>query len=300
MAICPVLERLSGNSSRLVRRAQDVPTWCRVPQENEQFTVGVCLVPSHSWTAAGETSVPLQALLLFKSYIALVRSRSFPNVRRVPLGTVEFIESGTLIGERWFSLVTSDATHRFEYAIRDEAYVQMFLYDLRHRLMTARVGLGLAQGMSCGATLELKFACAETDELDPDESLLIRFFSPHRRAVERHHWFWHRDLSLPADYLALTTRRLIWLSDRHKGQTATGGIVARYCPLGGSTRIKMESEMGDWEIQVCFAYASAWRIPVANGLMKSVCRFMEVFRARERVCRHRNDEYQADSAKKLA
>lgn len=300
MAICPVLEGLSENSSCLMRRAQDVPAWCRVLQGNEQLTIGVCLRPTLSWTAAGESSVPVQALLLFKSFIALVRSESFPNVRRIPLSTIEFIESGSLIGERWFSLVTSDSTYRFEYAIRDEACIQMFLYDLRRRLMTARVGLGLAQGISCGAMLELKFACAEADELDPDESLLIRFFSPHSRTVERHRWFWRRDLWLPADYLALTTRRLLWLSDRHKGQTATGGIVTRYCPLGASTKIKMESEMGDWEIRVCFPYANTWRIPVANGLMKSVCRFMEVFRARERACRHRDDEYQAHSPKKLA
>ncbi len=300
MAVCPVLEGLSENSSCLMRRAQDVPAWCRVLQGNEQLTVGVCLRPTLSGTEAGETSVPVQALLLFKSFIALVRSGPFPDVQRIPLRTVEFIESGTLIGERWFSVVTSDGTYRFQYAIRDEACVQMFLYDLRHRLMPARAGLGLAQGISCGAPLELKFACAEADELDPDESLLIRFFSPNVRTVKRHHWFRHRDLWLPADYLGLTTRRLLWLSDRHQGQTATGGIVARYCPLAGSTRIRTESEMGDWEIRVCFSYASTWRIPVGNGLMKSVCRFLEVFRARERVCRHRDDEYQADSPKKLA
>ncbi len=300
MAICPAFEGLSENSSRLMRRAQDVPAWCRVLQENEQLTIGVCLRPTLSWAAARETSVPVQALLLFKSFIALVRSEPFSDVQRIPLRTVEFIESGTLIGERWFSLVTSDSTYRFQYAIRDEAGVQMFLYDLRHRLMTARVGLGLAQGISCGAPLELKFACAEADELDPEESLLIRFFSPHVRTVERHHWFCRRDLWLAADYLGLTTRRLLWLSDRHKGQTATGGVVARYCPLGGSARIKVESEMGDWEIRVCFACASTWRIPVANGLMKSVCRFIEVFRARERVCRPREHEYQADSPERLA
>jgi hypothetical protein len=300
VAICPVLEGLSENVSRVMRRAEDLPAWCQVPLVNEHLTIGVCLRPTHPWTSAGEASVPLQALLLFKSFIALVRSGSFPHVRRIPLRSVEFIESGTLIAERWFSLVTSDSTFRFQYAIPDEACIQLFLYDLRHRLMTARVGLGLANGISCGGTLELKFACAEADELDPDESVLIRFFSPHVRTVKRHHWICHRDLWLPADYLGLTTRRLLWLSDRHEGQAATGGIVARYCPLDGSTRFKMESERGDWEIRVCFPYASTWRIPVAKGLMKSLCRFMEVLRARERVCRDREDEYQANSPKRLA
>lgn len=283
----------------LVRRAAEVPAWCRLPQGNEQLTVGICLPSTSSWTVTCN-AVPVQAVLLFKSYMALACSGSSPWVQRIPLHAVEFIESGTLIGERWVSIVSSDSTYRFQYRTSDEACVQMFLYDLRHRLMTARAGLGLAQGMSCGPTLEVKFACAEADELDPDESLLIRFFSPHIRTVERRHWFWHRDLWLPADYLGLTTRRLLWLSDRHKGKTAIGGIIARYCSLEGSTRIRMEREVGGWEVHVCFAQASSWRIPVPDGLMKSVCRFMEVFRARERVCPHRDDEYQPDSPRRLA
>jgi hypothetical protein len=299
VAICPMLDRLF-DSSYLIHQAADAPAWCGVSRGNELLTIGVCFPSTSSGTTRHDASVPAQALLLFKSYIILARFGSAPDLERIPLAAVEFIESGTLICERWFSIVTSDSTYRFQYRICDEACVQLFLYHLRNRLMSARAGAGLAQGISCGATLELKFACAEADELDPEESVLIRFFSPHIRTVERHHWFWQRDLWLPADYLSLTTRRLLWLSDRHNGKTATGGIVARYCPLGSSTRIKMEREMGGWEVRVCFASASTWRIPVADGSMKSVCCFMEVFRARERVCRHRADEYQTDTPRRQA
>ena len=299
MAICPKLEP-RFDSSYVVRKAADLPAWCDVSHGHEQFTIGVCFPSANLGKTGNEDSALSEALLLSKNYVTLARFGSAPDLRRIPLRSVEFIESGNLIGERWLSIATSDSTYRFQYRTCDDACVQMFLYDLRHRLMCVRADAGLAQGISCGAPLELKFACAEADELDPEESLLIRFFSPHVRAVERHHWFWHRPLWLPADYLGLTTQRLLWLSDRHEGQAATGGIIARYCPLGGSARIGMEREIDGWQVRVCFASARTWRIPVANGLMKSVCRFMEVFKARERTCRERDDVCQPDSPKRLA
>lgn len=295
MAICPgLVEPFDG--SCLLHQASEVPAWCGISNGNEPFTIGVCLSSS---SVGYEASAPDQALLLFKSYMTLARFGLATDLQLIPLCTVEFIESGSLIGERWFSIVTSDSTYRFQYRTCDEACIQMFLYDLRHRLMTARAHAGLARGISCGAPLELKFACAEADELDPDESVLIRFFSPHTRSAERHHWFWRRDVWSPADYLGLTTERLLWLSDQNNGRAATGGMIARYCALGRATRIKMEREMGNWEIHVCFPSASTWRIPVADGLMKSVCRFMEVFWARGRFCRQRDDEFQPDSRRRL-
>jgi len=299
VAICPRLEPLFDRSYS-VRKAPDVPAWCDISHGHGQFIIGVCF-PSTSLESTGyKTSGPGPVLLLFKSYMTLVGFGSTSDLQRISLRAVEFIESGTLTAERWFSIVTTDSVHRFEYRTCDEACVQTFLYDLRHQLMTVQAGGGLAQGISSGAPLELKFACAEADELDPGEAVLIRFFSPHVRAIERHHWFWHRSFWLPADYLGLTTQRLMWLSDRHEGQTTTGGIIARYCPLGGSTRIKMEREVDGWQVRVCFASARTWRIPVANGLMKSVCGFMEVFKAREKTCRHRDDECQPDSPRRLA
>jgi hypothetical protein len=298
VAICPRLERPSDRSY-LMRQVSDLPGWCQVSNSNEPFTIAIYFPSITAGTMRHETA-GRQALLLFKSYIALARLGSVPDLRWIPLGSVEFVESGSLISERWFSIATSDSTYRFQYRICDEACVQMFLYDLRRRLMTGGAAPGLAQGITCGSPLELKFACAETDELDPEEPVLIRFFSPHVRTVERHKWFWQRDVWLPADYLALTTRRLLWLSDRHNGQTATGGVIARYCPLGASTRIKMEREKDRWEARVWFASASTWRIPVADGLMKPICRFMEVFKARGRVCCDRDNECKSYSPKKLA
>lgn len=212
VAICPRLEPLF-DSSYLVRKAADLPVRCDIPRGHEQFIIGVCFSSAALEATGYKTSGPGPVLLLFKSCMTLVGFGSTPGPQCIPLGAVEFIESGTLIGERGFSIVTTDSVHRFQYRTCDEACVQTFLYDLRHQLMTVHAGGGLTQGISCGAPLELKFACAEADEIDPGEAVLIRFFSPHVRAIERHHWFWHRAFRLPADYLGLTTRRLMWLSD---------------------------------------------------------------------------------------
>ncbi len=300
MALCPVRRGEFGHGSHVLRTLADTPPWCAIPKAEEPFTIGVYL-PSIGSPINPEVSVPGQVLLLFKSYVAVSRSdESPPKPQRIPIGTVEFIESGALLCERWFSIITIHATNRFQYVVGDEACIDMFLYDLRRRLMTARANIGLVQGISCGSALELKFACAEATELDPDESILIRFFSPHVRSVERHHWFLHRDLRLPADYLGLTTRRILWLSDSYNGQAATGGIIARSCSVGRVMRLRMERGMSGWNLRVCFASASPWQIPLAKGLAVPACRFMEVFRASERFSDQRTDESQADPAQKLA
>ncbi len=162
-----------------------------------------------------------------------------------------------------------------------------------------RAKIGLAEGISCGAPLELKFACAEADELDPDESILIRFFQSHVRTVHRHHWFFHRDSWLPADYLGVTTRRLLSLTDRHNERREIGGIISRHCAIARVTRVIIERRGPDWELRVCFAAASPRRLPLAAGTVDSASRFIEVLRAREKVWGPaRGDEYQRGSATK--
>jgi hypothetical protein len=182
VAICPRLEGPS-DLSYLMRQVADLPGWCNVSNGNEPFTMGICFPSTSIGTIRHETAGLGHALLLFKSHLVLAHLGSVPDLRWIPLSTVEFVESGNFLSEHWFSLATSDSTYRFRYRTCDEACVQMFLYDLRRRLMTGGDAPGLAQGITCGSPLELKFACAETDELDPEESVLIRFFSRHIRTV---------------------------------------------------------------------------------------------------------------------
>jgi hypothetical protein len=292
------LEGRFKNSSYVLRERADAPRWCHIQNLEEPFQIGVYL-PSIDSSTGAKAYVPDQTLLLFRSYVVVARSAS-PNAHHLSLVKIAFIESGRLLCERWFSINTGNSTYRFPYMARNEANIEMFLYALRDRLMPARAEVGLARGLSCGATLELKFVCAENDELDPEESVLIRFFSPHLRAVKWHHWFLNRESWLPADYLGLTTRRLLWLSDLHNGTAATGGVIARYCSIERAQRIRMEHGTNGWELYLPFASTSSWRIPLAKGLAEPACQFIEMLRARGKFLRHRGDEYQPDSLKKLA
>jgi hypothetical protein len=257
----------------------------------EPFKMGLCFRRDNTRPGLG-ASPPAQIVLLFASYLLLADS-SCPHRTeyRIPLHSIAFIESGRLLFERWFALITTDATYRFPYSIRDEGCVDTFLYALRSRLMPIRASSRLVEGMSCGADLELKFACAQSDELDPEERMLIRFFSPHIRTTQAHHWFFRRKLYLPADYVGITNRRILWLTDRHNGQANVGGIIARYCAVARTTHVSVDCMESNWELRIGFAAASPWRISVPTEALHSLSNFVEVVRAQTRACNQSQGHY---------
>jgi hypothetical protein len=257
----------------------------------EPLTMGLCLRHDNARLVPGSLP-PAQILLLFRSYLLLADSSSpYRTECRIPLHSIAFIESGRLLFERWFAFITTDATYRFPYSIRDEGCVETFLYALRCQLMPIRGSSRLVEGISCGADLKLKFACAQSDELDPEERMLIRFFSPHIRTTRAHYWLFRCELHLPADYVGITDRRILWLTDRHNGQANVGGIVARYCALARTTHVSLECMGPEWELRICFAVAFPWRIPVPNGALHSVSNFVDVVRAQSRDCNQSKGEY---------
>jgi hypothetical protein len=295
-----MLETLSGDYAYVLHRPAEVPAGFSLPSNEEPLTTGVYL-PRSIPPISPESSISARLFLLFKSVLVVAESPDLSqSARRIPLSTNEFIESGRLLCARWFSIITAGSTYRFPYVACDQACVDVFLYDLRYRLMPVKADMGLVHGISCGAGLEVKFACAEADELDPEECILVRFFKPHVRTVHRHHWFFQRELWLPADYLGVTTRRILWLTDCHDGRTETGGVVTRYCSIARMSRVSIEHGEPGWELRVCFAAASPWRIPLAEGTIDAASSFIEVLRARAKRSDQRGDQCRGGAARKLA
>jgi hypothetical protein len=104
-----------------------------------------------------------------------------------------------------------------------------------------------------GGGLDIKFGNALALELDSGETVLVQFFQPPRK-VRRHHW-------LAGDLLALTSRRLLWITDRERGFYSRYGSIASYAPL--DVVAGLEAEQGSDILQVKLKDASPWQIPIS-------------------------------------
>ena len=80
-----------------------------------------------------------------------------------------------------------------------------------------------------GDDLDMRFANALADELDPGEAVGTRIFQLPREL--RWRWPLRRRQWIPGDLLVVTSRRLLWITDRDRGSRAQYGGIASYAPL---------------------------------------------------------------------
>jgi hypothetical protein len=111
--------------------------------------------------------------------------------------------------------------------------------------------------------LDMKFANALALELDVGETILMRTFQPPKEVVSRR-WLVPRRHWVAGDLLALTTRRLLWITDRESGSYSRYGSVASYAPFDAVQSLGLVSGRGGQILQVDLHSGSAWRIPIAS------------------------------------
>lgn len=120
--------------------------------------------------------------------------------------------------------------------------------------------MDLSARVCVGPGLEVRFSCAETDELDLDEQIRARLFSPHRR-IGRRRWWMHESWT-PADYVAVTNERILWLTDRYRRSRQGGGVIARYCSCSRISRIAIDRSHDVPLLVIGFQGLCAWHIPI--------------------------------------
>jgi hypothetical protein len=113
-----------------------------------------------------------------------------------------------------------------------------------------------------GAGLDIKFANALARELDSAESIVMQVFQP-PRAVRSRSWLLPYRRWIAGDLLALTSRRLLWITDRERGSYSRYGSIASYAPFDAVLRIGLTSGRGGQILQLDLNSGSAWQMPIA-------------------------------------
>jgi hypothetical protein len=197
------------------------------------------------------------------------------------------VESGHMLLKGWLRFAGAGFDHTVRYNTRGFRSVFRFMRRFRDELL--RGGLPLANSpVPFGEGLDVKFANALALELDSGESVLMRVFQPPSEMISRN-WLLPRHYWIAGDLLALTSRRLLWITDRERGSRSRYGSIASYAPFDAVLGIDLTSGRGGHILQVGLNDGSAWQIPIARENPSDSRRIAKDFATAIQIQKRRNE-----------
>jgi hypothetical protein len=247
-----------------IRGAQDVPADFSLQADFRNLRSGVFL-PQDQAGWLSKPRYPARVLLLFSDCIVIASHLSAAESEiRLPLGEVLAIESSKMLLDGRVTFHVPGSRYTCRYNTRDARHVDDFLFYLREALLREKTSS--STGLCCfGDSLDLKFATAESRELDGREQLLLRFFTLPEHSVGKH-WVFRREHWKPGDYIGVTTRRLLWISDGDNGTRDPYGTVSRYAPLSRLVSTIVNRHEPGCELVMVIGNDLLWRVPVPADL----------------------------------
>jgi len=242
--------------------AGDCPPDFELPSSLAGFDTGVFL-PRDDPDWFGRSSYPPRILLLNGTALDIVTHPSAGEPpRRCAMEQISSVESGHMLLKGWLRFTGSGFDYTVRYNTRGFPSVYRFLRHFRDRL------LGSAQPprtpvVHSGAGLDIKFGNALSQELDPGEIVLMQVFQPPRE-MKSGRWLIPYRRWIAGDLLALTGRRLLWITDRDRGSCSRYGSIASYAPLDAVRSIGLTSGRVGHILQVDLSGCPAWQVPIAS------------------------------------
>ena len=245
----------------LIRSLEDVPADFPIPAGDGGFRLGLFL-PRDEPDWFGRSSYPTRIVLLSGgAIVVLPHPKTREPVIRIPLQRLLFVEAGHILLTGWLRLVEESTDHKFPYNTRSVRPVEEFLRILREEYLPGTLDMSPRGPLGFGEPLDLKFRNAEYFELDAGERVLFRFFSPATKKI-RKHWIFRWESWVPGDLVALTNRRVLWVTDRVQERYAAYGTVTRSAPVRGLSQLTCQRTAEDCALLVTFSSEASWRIPL--------------------------------------
>jgi hypothetical protein len=258
----------------LIRSLEDVPADFPIPAGDGGFRLGLFL-PRDEPDWFGRSAYPTRILLLSgKAIVILAHPTMSEPVVRIPLQELLFVEAGHILLIGWLRFVEKDVEHKLPYNTRSGRPVEEFLRVLREEYLPGEPDLSPCGLLGFGEPLDLKFRNAEYFELDAGERVLFRFFSPATKKI-RKHWIFRWESWAPGDLVALTNRRVLWITDRVQERYAAYGTVTRFAPVGALVQLTCQRTDEDWALSVKFSSEASWSIPLPLERQAEAQRFAE-------------------------
>lgn len=216
----------------------------------------------------GRSSYPPRILLLKDGTL---HSVSHPSSGEPPcrwaMNQIAAVESGHMLlkGRLRFTGAGPAPGPGFDCVIRynTRGFPAVFQFMRRFREEWLRGVPALApRPVHFGEGLDIKFANVLARELDSGEAVPIQLFQPPREVKSRS-WLLPRRHWIAGDLLAMTDRRLLWITDRERGSYSRYGSIASYARFDAVRSIGLAPGGGGQILQVNLNHSSAWQLPIA-------------------------------------
>jgi hypothetical protein len=235
----------------------DCPRDFDLPSPVVGFDTGIFL-PRGDRDWFGRPSYPPRVLLLKGGTLYIVSHPSTAEPpRQCAMEQISSVESGHLLLKGWLRFIGSGFDYTVRYNTRGFRSVFQFMRRFRDELLRTALPLG-ASTLPFETGLDVKFANALGLELDPGETVLMRAFQPPREMPSRT-WLLPRHRWVAGDLLALTSRRLLWITDRERGSYSRYGSIASYAPFDAVLGFGRSADI----LRVNLTNGPAWQIPIA-------------------------------------
>lgn len=245
----------------LINTRDHVPTDFPVEADFERLICGLFLPPRHPGRL-NKSAHSARIVLLFDDKVAVVpHPATESSPAEVRLDQILAVEHRRVFPDATITVRTPDNAQEWSYDLHAEGLVGEFLFQLRQILLTDEQTEGRTSRATFGEPLDHKFGCGESDNLDRSEPLIARFFSAPTTLI-RKKWLLKTKTTVPGEYLALTSRRALWLSDQIDDSYEPRGIMSRFAPLRQVADIDVRSQDGTCEIVLTLFGGIHWRLPI--------------------------------------
>jgi hypothetical protein len=270
--------------------AGDCPPDFELPSTLAGFDAGLFL-PRDDPDWFGRSSYPPRILLVKDSALHIASHPSTgEQARQFAMERISSVESGHLLLKGWLRFTGYGFNCTVPYNTRGFPSVFRFMRRFRDKLLGGTQPPAAPEA-DPGTGLDIKFGNALARELDFGEAILAQAFEPPREVGSKTWLIPHRHW-IAGDLLALTARRLLWITDRERGAYSPYGSIASYAPLGAVRSIGLTSGRRGHVLQVDLNGGSTWQVRVARDSRSDCQRVAEDFAASLGIQKRRDEAKQ--------
>ncbi|MFB3779548.1 MAG: hypothetical protein ACE141_18155 [Bryobacteraceae bacterium] len=263
--------------SFVLRSLSEVPPDFDLPLHLDPLQAGV-LLPQSDTDWLGRRKYPVRVLLLTKREVVVAAHPTAGEpLTRVPLERIGSVEHGRILLLGWITFSWAGGNVNLPYNTRTGGPVEAYMERFMDRWLPQPPYLHENGCRLIGKPPDLKFESAQSTELLPGETLLARFFRPASFEVRRLGVF-RRTTWRAGDLLAVTARRLVWITERRKGQYEPYGTVSYSAPLNSIEDLRYSCAEGGGDLEIAVRSGRQWRVPFLDGERREVREFETILR----------------------
>jgi hypothetical protein len=249
-----------------------VPADFVLPSDLGAFDAGVFL-PRDEVDWLGRRRYPARILLLSgREALVVPHPAAEEQPVRVPLERIERIEWGRILLAGWVVLTWDAGQIQLPYNTRARGPVEKCMKTLQDRWLPATPAPDPPSAGAFGEPLDLKFEFARSAELLAGEAPVAQFFQPAVHELRRRLWLRRNDSSA-GDLVLVTSRRLLWITERHKGSYERYGTVSHSARLPSIAGVRCVRTDRGGGFEIAFRSGDPWHVPLREDQKQEARKF---------------------------